>query len=183
MPKGEKIRGVNGFSTPCCYASCSDPMRVVVRLWVWESLKTLFYEIMLLCDFICFGYGHVFLITVSACHILSLDCFIFIWSAVEIWLLCDWYSQDGSAALWGRQCRPLLYQPESCVLELIKPVICIMIILVTLCSAPHSRHGCRGRFPSHLKCESWSFMPIWEFKSLFTYLGGGSYTHGSKISV
>ena len=138
---------------------------------------------MLLYDLICFRYGHVFMITLLAYHILSLDCFIFIWSAVEIRLLSDWYSQDGSAALWGRQCRPLLYQPESCVLELIKHVICIMIILVTLCSAPHSRHGYRGRFPSHLKCESWPFMPNWEFKSLFTDLGGGSYTHGSKISV
>ena len=35
MPKGEKIRGVNRFSTPCVLNSCalcSDPMRVVVRL-------------------------------------------------------------------------------------------------------------------------------------------------------
>ena len=105
MPKGDKIRGVNRFSTPCvlcCCALCSDPMRVVVRLWVWESLKTLFYEIMLLYDFICFGYGHVFMVIVLACHILCLNCFISIWSAIEIWLLPDWHSQDGSAALWGR---------------------------------------------------------------------------------
>ena len=102
---------------------------------------------MLLCDFICFGYGHVFMITVLACHILSLGCFIFIWSAVEIWLLSDWHGQDGSAAQWGRQCRPVLYQPESCVLELIKSVICITFIPMTLCSALHSKHGCRGRFP------------------------------------
>jgi hypothetical protein len=102
MPKEEKIRGVNSFSTPyvlCCCAWCLDPMRVVVRLWVWESLKTLFYEIMLLCDFICFGYGHVFMVTVLACHILCLNCFISIWFAVEILLLPDWHSQDGSAAL------------------------------------------------------------------------------------
>ena len=57
----------------------------------------------------------------------------------------------------------MLYQLESCVLELIKPVICITFIPVTLCSAPHSRHGCRGRFPS----ES-AFAPYVGFGVLMT---------------
>ena len=138
---------------------------------------------MLLCDLMCFRYGHVFMVTVLACHILSLNCFIFIWSAVGIWALPDLYSQDGSAGRWGQQCRPVLYQPGSCVLQLIWPVICITFIPMTPCLALHSRHGCRGRFPSHLKCESWPLRPVWEFKSLFTDLGGGSYIHDLKILV
>ena len=106
-----KLEGSTSFSMPCvlrCCAYCLDLMRVAIRLWVWESLKTLFYEIMLLCDLICFGYGHVFMVTILACHILSLDCFIFIWSAVGTWLLPDRYSQDDSATLWGWQCHPVL---------------------------------------------------------------------------
>jgi hypothetical protein len=43
----------------------------------------------------------------------------------------------------------------------------------TMCSTPQ-KHGCRGAPSLNSICEFWPLMPIWEFISLFTYLGGVS---------
>jgi hypothetical protein len=39
---------------------------------------------------------------------------------------------------------PCASTARPCVLELIHSVLCITFILVTPCSAPHSRHACGG---------------------------------------
>jgi hypothetical protein len=76
LPKGEKIRGVNNFLMLCVAigASCQICWELVLVRWrVRESLKTLICIIMLLCDSICIGYGHVWFVWIR-CHLFMLGC-------------------------------------------------------------------------------------------------------------
>ena len=54
---------------------------------------------------------------------------------------------------------------------------------LTQYAAPHRSMDVGGALSLSLKCESWLLMPIWEFNSLFTHLGGGSTLMAQKISI
>ena len=145
-------------------ASCPIRWVLVFAGWkVWESLKTLNCEIMLLFDFLCIGYGHILFVSIRS-HLIVLGCISFFLSELAVWCLtlsCS-YNQV-------RQCRTQLQQQAHVCM------ICHMhhvYILLTLCAAPHKGMDV-GRAPifTSLKCESWPLMPSWEFNSLFTYLG------------
>ena len=78
---------------------------------------------------------------------------IFCRNLIAIWLVWS-----------GRQCRPLGPAVPPCAVS--ARILCAWtdktyhmhhVYSMTLCSTLHSRHGCRGRLPSHLKCESWPF--------------------------
>jgi len=146
-------------------ASCPIRWVLVFARWkVWESLKTLNCEMMLLFDSLCIRYGHVSFVWIRS-HLIVLGCIFFL-SKLAVWCLtlsCS-YNQV-------RQCRTQLQQQTH---------VCInchthhVYIFLTQYAAPHRSMDVGGAPSLSLKCESWLLMPIWGFNSLFTYLGGDS---------
>jgi hypothetical protein len=56
------------------------------------------------------------------------------------------------------------------------------VIILTQCSAPHSRHGCRGRPLITSKYMNFDLYVKIGIQIQLIYLGGGSYIHFSKNS-
>ena len=143
----------------------SCPIRwvsVFARWKVWESLKTLNCEIMLLFDSLCIGYGHISFVWIRS-HLIVLGCIsFFIWASCVV-LDSVLLVQLGAAVLQSTVAA------STCVRDL--SYASRIYFLDTVCSTPQ-RHRCRGSPNFHFtKCESWPLMPSWEFNSLFTYLG------------
>ena len=87
--------------------------------------------------------------------------------------LCD------SAIAMEQQCRTQLSQLSCCAWT----VICIMFIYLSQCVAPHRSMDVGGAPSLLLKYESWLLMPIWEFNSLFTYLGKALHPWLESLSI
>ena len=85
----------------------------------------------------------------------------------------------GSAVAMERQYHTQLSQ-LSCYAW---TIICIMFIYLSQCAAPHRSMNVGGAPSLSLKCESWLLMPIWEFNSPFTHLGGGSTSMAQKSQL
>jgi hypothetical protein len=90
LPKEEKIRGSTTFWAAAGVLCHILWVLVITRLWVWESLKTLFYVIMLLYDSVCIGYGHVSLVW-TRCYLFVLGCLSFILNIFVWWLSLTCY--------------------------------------------------------------------------------------------
>ena len=92
------------------------------------------------------------------------------------------YAITGSAAV----SHPRAAVPHLAVTG--KLVVCELsfasrFIYMTQYATPYRSMDVRGAPSLSLKCESWLLMPIWEFNSLFSYLGGGSTSLAQKSQL
>ena len=116
-------------------ASCPIRWELVFARWkVWESLKTLNCEIMLLFDSLCIGYGHVSFVWIRS-HLIVLGCIsFFIWASCVV-LDSVLLIQSGAVVPHS------VAAASTCVHDL--SYASRIYFLDTMCSTPQ-RHGCRG---------------------------------------
>jgi len=145
----------------------------MLRLWVWESLKTLFYVISA-SSFLLYLYRickPCVLVNIS-CHILlSLMLLYHVFCCENI--LWTWLNK------WVRQCRASTIQSGSVCFELSLSVLHHVYICDTGSCTPSAGMDVGGGPYLHLKCEYWLLMSIWNSNPIHIFRGG-SYTHDSK---
>ena len=117
------------------------------------------------------GYGRILIYAVD-CDTIMLEC-ISLYVSHAMWCL---FWSVLLQQVW--QCHTLVQhchtqlQEANHVVHKLSFASCFTYL--TQYAAPYRSMDVGGAPSLSLKCESWLLMPIWEFNSLFTYLGGGS---------